>query len=54
MSVNPAKVLGIDKGNLAQGKAADIVIADITEEYENRQQKVCNQKEKIHRLTAKR
>ena len=34
MSVNPAKVLGIDKGNLAQGKAADIVIADITEEYE--------------------
>lgn len=34
MSVNPAKVLGIDKGNLAQGKAADIVIADISEEYE--------------------
>lgn len=34
MSVNPAKVLGIDKGNLAPGKAADIVIADITKEYE--------------------
>lgn len=34
MSVNPAKVLGIDKGNLAPGKAADIVIADITREYE--------------------
>ena len=34
MSVNPAKVLGIDKGNLALGKAADIVIADITKEYE--------------------
>lgn len=33
MSVNPAKVLGIDKGNLAPGKAADIVIADITKEY---------------------
>lgn len=33
MSVNPAKVLGIDKGNLAEGKTADIVIADITEEY---------------------
>lgn len=34
MSVNPAKVLGIDKGNIAVGKAADIVIADISEEYE--------------------
>lgn len=34
MSVNPAKVLGIDRGNLAPGKAADIVIADITKEYE--------------------
>lgn len=33
MSVNPAKVLGIDKGNLAPGKVADIVIADITKEY---------------------
>lgn len=33
MSVNPAKVLGIDKGNLSPGKAADIVIADITKEY---------------------
>ncbi len=34
MSVNPAKVLGIEKGDLAEGKAADIVVADITEEYE--------------------
>lgn len=34
MSVNPAKVLGIEKGNLAEGKAADVVVADITEEYE--------------------
>lgn len=33
MSVNPARVLGIDKGNLAVGKAADLVIADIKEEY---------------------
>lgn len=33
MSVNPAKVLGIYKGNLAEGRVADIVIADITEEY---------------------
>ncbi len=34
MSVNPAKVLGIDKGNIAVGKTADVVIADISEEYE--------------------
>ncbi|RKI40072.1 dihydroorotase [bacterium D16-51] len=34
MSVNPAKVIGIEKGNLAEGKAADVVVADITEEYE--------------------
>ncbi len=34
MSVNPAKVIGIDKGNLAPGKAADLVIADINTEYE--------------------
>lgn len=34
MSVNPARVLGIDKGNIAVGKAADVVIADISGEYE--------------------
>jgi len=34
MSVNPAKVLGIDRGNIAAGKAADVVIADISKEYE--------------------
>lgn len=33
MSYNPAKILGIDKGSLAVGKAADIVIADPDEEY---------------------
>lgn len=33
MSVNPAKVIGIDKGNLAEGKKADIAIADISTEY---------------------
>jgi dihydroorotase len=33
MSLNPAKVLGIDKGTLAVGKAADIVIADPGEKY---------------------
>lgn len=33
MSVNPAKVLGIDKGDLAEGKTADVVIADIAAEY---------------------
>ncbi len=33
MSVNPARVLGIDKGNLSVGHVADLVIADIEEEY---------------------
>ncbi len=33
MSVNPAKVLGIDRGNLAPGKVADVVIADVDREY---------------------
>lgn len=33
MSLNPAKVLGIDKGCLSPGKAADIVIADPDCEY---------------------
>ncbi len=34
MSVNPAKVLGIEKGNLAPGRAADLVIAELDTEYE--------------------
>lgn len=33
MSVNPAGILGIDRGNIAVGKAADIVIADVEREY---------------------
>ncbi len=33
MSYNPAKVLGIDKGSLAVGKIADIVIADSKDQY---------------------
>lgn len=33
MSYNPARILGIDKGTLAVGKAADIVIADPNEKY---------------------
>jgi dihydroorotase len=33
MSLNPAKVLGIDKGSLEIGKVADIVIADPKEKY---------------------
>ena len=36
MSVNPARVLKIEKGNLAEGRIADVVVADITEEYEIR------------------
>ncbi len=33
MSVNPAGVIGLDRGSLAQGKTADVVIADIESEY---------------------
>jgi dihydroorotase len=33
MSVNPARVLGSDKGNLAVGRVADVVVADVTTEY---------------------
>jgi dihydroorotase len=33
MSYNPAKVLGIDKGSLMDGKVADIVIIDTETEY---------------------
>ncbi len=34
MSVNPAEILGIDKGTLGEGKAADIVIFDTETPYE--------------------
>ncbi len=34
ISTNPAKVIGIDKGSLKEGKIADLVIADIDSEYE--------------------
>lgn len=33
MSVNPAKVLGTNKGSLSPGRAADIVIAELATEY---------------------
>lgn len=33
LSYNPAKILGIDKGSLAVGRVADIVIADLNAEY---------------------
>ncbi len=33
MSYNPSKILGIDKGTLMEGKAADITIADLSDEY---------------------
>ena len=34
LSYNPAKVLGVDKGVLAEGKVADLVIVNTTDEYE--------------------
>lgn len=33
MSCNPAKVIGLDKGSLEEGKAADIVVFDPSREY---------------------
>lgn len=33
MSLNPAKILGIDRGCIGEGKVADIVIVDPDEEY---------------------
>lgn len=33
MSVNPAKILGLPKGNLAPGRTADLVIADLNAVY---------------------
>lgn len=33
MSTNPAKVLGISKGTLGEGKVADITIVDLNDEY---------------------
>ena len=33
MSYNPARILGLDKGSLAEGKTADVVIIDPNEEY---------------------
>ena len=34
MSYNPAKIIGIDKGSVQEGKAADLVIFDPEKEYE--------------------
>lgn len=34
MTINPAKLLGIDKGDISQGKSADITIIDPVFEYE--------------------
>ena len=33
LSVNPAKILKIDRGDISEGKTADIAIADLSEEY---------------------
>ena len=33
MSYNPAKIIGIDKGDISVGKVADIVIFNPNEEY---------------------
>ena len=33
MSVNPARILGLDRGNLKKGKPADVIIIDPGKEY---------------------
>ena len=33
MSLNPARILGLDRGQIAEGKAADLVIFDVREPY---------------------
>ena len=33
MSYNPSRIIGIDKGQIVEGKVADLVIADFEEEY---------------------
>ena len=33
MSYNPAKILGLDKGAVEEGKAADLVVFDAGKEY---------------------
>ena len=33
MSYNPAKLLGLDKGEIAEGKVADLTIFDPNKEY---------------------
>ena len=34
MSVNPSRILKIDRGDISEGKTADITIADLSEEYD--------------------
>ena len=31
MSLNPAKILGLDRGVIAPGKAADLAVVDVSE-----------------------
>ena len=33
MSRKPARILGVDRGSLAEGKAADVVLLDMDREY---------------------
>lgn len=53
MSYNPAKIVGFDKGDIAPGKTADIVIFDPNETYKIDKNKFAS-KEEIPRLTEER
>lgn len=42
MSLNPARIIHLDKGTLQEGKTADIVIFDTREEYEINKKEFCS------------
>ena len=42
MSYNPAKILGLDKGVVEEGKAADLVIFDAEKEYTVHPEEFCS------------
>ena len=53
MSYNPAKIVGLDKGDIAPGKTADIVIFDPNETYKIDKTNL-QAREEIPRLTEER
>ena len=54
MSYHPAQIVGIDKGDIQPGKAADVVIFDPEETYRIDKNTFASKREEIHRLTGKK